>query len=100
MGTPAAYEEQPCSGPNCEYMDGESRTYSNVDRTKFESLRSAIAVYAKLPEGDNGSIESQGMRGRYDYDPQAQTLTVTLEEVPFFIPRSMIWNVIENALQK
>lgn len=80
-------------------MEQDSRTYSNVDRAKFENLRSAIAPYATLPEGDSGSIESQGIKGRYDYDPQAQTLTITLEEVPFFIPRSMIWNVMETTLR-
>lgn len=81
-------------------MEEESRTYTNVDRARFENLRSAIAAYAKLPEGDRGSIESQGMKGRYDYDAQTQTLTITLEEVPFFIPRPMIWNVMDSALQK
>lgn len=80
-------------------MSEESKTYQNVDPAKIERLRSAISNYVTLPEGDAGSIESQGMKGRYLYDPAAQTLTLTLEEVPFFIPRAIIWSTIERALE-
>lgn len=79
-------------------MSEESKTYHNVDRAQIERLRSAISAYVKLPDGDTGAIESQGMKGRYVYDAQAQTLTLTLDEVPFFIPRGMIWSTIERAL--
>jgi hypothetical protein len=80
-------------------MTEESRTYTNIDRAKAENLRSAIAAYVKLPEGDSGSLESQGIKGRYAYDAQAKTLTLTLEEVPFFIPRAIIWSTLERALE-
>jgi hypothetical protein len=80
-------------------MSEESKTYQNIDRAKMDRLRSAISNYVALPEGDAGGIESEGMRGRYLYDPAAQTLTLTLEEVPFFIPRAMIWSTIERALE-
>jgi hypothetical protein len=80
-------------------MAEESKSYNNIDREKFERLRSQIASYVQLPPGDSGAIESQGMRGRYAYDEPSKTLTLTLEEVPFFIPRAMIWSTIERALQ-
>jgi hypothetical protein len=79
-------------------MAEESKTYTGIEREKFERLRSQIAAYVQLPAGDNGAIESQGMRGRYAYDEASKTLTLTLEEVPFFIPRGMIWSTIERAL--
>lgn len=81
-------------------MAEESRKYENVDRAHVEQLREQIRPYAPLPEGDAGRIESQGMTGRYFYDPQARTLEVTLEEVPFFIPRGMVWATIERALDR
>lgn len=80
-------------------MDEESRTYTNVDRAKADRLKSAISAYVKLPDGDTGAIESQGMKGRYAYDAQTQTLTLTIDEVPFFIPRAMIWSTLERALE-
>lgn len=80
-------------------MAAETRTYPNVDREKTEKLREAIGPYVQLPEGDSGAIESQGIKGRYAYDAQAKTLTLTLEEVPFFIPRAMIWSTLERALE-
>jgi hypothetical protein len=80
-------------------MAEESRTYPDVERARFEELRSQIAAYVTLPPGDAGAIESQGVKGRYAYDANAKTLTLTLEEVPFFIPRAMIWSTIERALR-
>ncbi len=80
-------------------MADESKTYSNVTRAQFDKLRGRIAAYAQLPEGDNGTIESQGMKGSFAYDEAAMTLTLTLDEVPFFIPRAMIWSTIDRALQ-
>jgi hypothetical protein len=80
-------------------MAEESKTYSNIERTQVDKLRAQIANYVQLPPGDSGTIESQGMRGRFQYDEGAKTLTLTLEEVPFFVPRGMIWSTIERALQ-
>jgi len=80
-------------------MAEESKTFTSIERAQLEKLRSQLAAYVQLPEGDSGEIASQGMKGRYAYDESAKTLTLTLEEVPFFIPRGMIWSTIERALQ-
>jgi hypothetical protein len=81
-------------------MSDERKTYSNVTRAQLNDLRSQISAYAKLPDSDSGTIESQGMKGSFAYDEAAQTLTLTLDEVPFFIPKGMIWSTIERALGK
>ncbi len=80
-------------------MAEETKTFSNIERGQVDKLRAQLAAYVQLPEGDSGEITSQGMKGRYSYDEPAKTLTLTLEEVPFFIPRGMIWSTIERALQ-
>ncbi|HEY9181154.1 MAG TPA: hypothetical protein VIO32_10580 [Candidatus Baltobacteraceae bacterium] len=80
-------------------MSDETKTYTNISRAQVDALRKQLSAYAQLPAGDSGSIESQGMKGSYAYDEAAQTLTLTLDEVPFFVPRGMIWSTIERALQ-
>jgi hypothetical protein len=79
-------------------MASESKTYTNIDRAKVNDLRSAISAFVKLPDGDSGTIESQGMKGTFAYDEPARTLTLTIDEVPFFIPRAMVWSNIERVL--
>lgn len=79
-------------------MAAESKTFQNVDRAKVNRLRDSIAPYVKLPDADSGSIQSQGIKGSYRYDEPAQTLTLTLDDVPFFIPSAMIWSTIERSL--
>lgn len=81
-------------------MSEDSKTYTDVSREQVDRLRSQISAYAQLPPGDSGSIESQGMKGSFAYDEPARTLTLTLDEVPMFIPRGMIWSTIERALGK
>jgi hypothetical protein len=80
-------------------MSDRSKTYTNVTRAQLDRLRSQISAYVKLPETDAGTIESQGMKGSFAYDEHAQTLTLTLHEVPFFIPKATIWSTIDRALQ-
>ncbi len=80
-------------------MAAETKTYENVERAQVDNLRSQIAAYVPLSPGDSGTIESQGVKGGFAYDEAAKTLTLTLDEVPFYIPRGMIWSTIERALQ-
>ncbi len=80
-------------------MAEETKTYSNISRAQVEKLRSAIAAFVPLPQSDSGTIESQGMKGSFDYNETAQTLTLSISEAPFFVPRAMIWSTIESALQ-
>lgn len=80
-------------------MAEDTKTYSNVSRAQVERLRSAIAAYVELPQSDRGTIESHGMKGGFDYNETAQTLTLSISEAPFFVPRAMIWSTIERALQ-
>lgn len=77
----------------------ESKTYSNVTREQVDKLRSAIAAYVPLPDSDSGTLESHGVKGSFAYNEPAQTLTLSISEAPFFVPRSMIWSTIERALQ-
>lgn len=80
-------------------MASESKTFTRIDRAKIAALRERAGAFVTLPEGDTGEIWGQGVRGRYDYDEGAQTLTLTLDEVPMFVPRAMVWSTIENALR-
>lgn len=79
-------------------MADETRTFTGVDRQKFSGLREAIGPYVELPDGDEGTIESRGVKGSFTYDEPAQTLTLTIHEAPFFIPMGMIWNGVRQAL--
>lgn len=80
-------------------MADDTKTYTNVDRAQMDKLRSQLSAFVTLPPGDSGTIESQGMKGSYAYDEAAKTLTLTLLDVPIFIPRAMIWSTIDRALQ-
>ena len=80
-------------------MAEDTKTFSNVSRAQVEKLRSAISAYVTLPPGDAGTLESQGVKGSYAYNETAQTLTLSISEAPFFVPRAMIWSTIERALE-
>lgn len=79
-------------------MAEETRTFTGIDRSKMSRLREAIGPYVELPQADTGTIESRGVKGSFTYDEPAQTLTLTIHQAPFFIPTSMIWNGVQQAL--
>jgi len=79
-------------------MAEETRTFSGIDRAKMNRLREGIGPYVDLPPGDSATIESRGVKGSFVYDEAAQTLTITITEAPFFIPMTMIWNGVQQAL--
>ena len=80
-------------------MATETRTFPNVSRAKVDQLRKSLAAFAALPDGDTGSIESHGFNGSFAYDEPSQMLTLSIFESPFFIPRGVVWQTIENALK-
>lgn len=80
-------------------MAEETRTFSNISRARVDALRQALGAYVPLPDGDTGVIEGNGVKGSFVYDEPAQTLTLSIIDSPFFIPRAMIWSRIEGALQ-
>lgn len=79
-------------------MAEQTRTFTGIDRSKMNRLREAIGPYVELPQSDSGTIESRGVKGSFAYDEPAQSLTLTIYEAPFFIPTSMIWNGVQQAL--
>ena len=79
-------------------MASETKTYGNITRAKIDALRRSLGAFVALPAGDRGAIESQGVKGSFSYDEAAQTLTLTLDEIPFFIPRGMVWSTVERTL--
>ncbi len=79
-------------------MASETKTFTRVARSQLDTLRERIAAFVRLPDGDSGAIDAAGMKGSFAYDEPSQTLSITVDEVPFFIPRPTIWSTIERAL--
>lgn len=79
-------------------MATETKSFSGVDRERVRKLRDAVAAFVPLPEGDSGSLESHGIKGSFTYNEPAQTLTLSIDESPPFVPRGIIWGTIERAL--
>ncbi|HET7813398.1 MAG TPA: hypothetical protein VFL13_03410 [Candidatus Baltobacteraceae bacterium] len=80
-------------------MASETKTFSGIDRARMNVLRERAAAFVQLPQGDSGAIDAQGVRGSFSYDDTAQTLTITLDHTPLFVPRSMVWSTLESALR-
>lgn len=65
----------------------------------FENLRGSLAKFSvPMPPGDTGTIQSNGMTGSFRYDQAAEALELTIENVPIFVPKAMIWKAIDGAV--
>ncbi|MEO9263456.1 MAG: hypothetical protein ABI282_05135 [Candidatus Baltobacteraceae bacterium] len=79
-------------------MAEETRIYENIERSKVDTLRSALAAFVSLPDGDHGEIAKGGFAGTFDYDEPAKRLTLTIAESPPLVPRAMVWSTIERSI--
>lgn len=79
-------------------MAEETRVFENIERAKVDTLRSSLAAFVALPDGDDGEISKSGFAGTFTYDEPAKRLTLIITESPMLVPRAMVWSTIERAL--
>ncbi|MDQ2865983.1 MAG: hypothetical protein M3R51_07125 [Candidatus Eremiobacteraeota bacterium] len=79
-------------------MADDTRVFEDIERAQIDTLRSSLATFVALPEGDRGRIAKSGFAGTFDYDERLKRLTLTIAQSPMFVPRSIIWSTIEKSL--
>lgn len=75
--------------------------YGGITRHELKSLRSDLAKEGvSVPEGDNVTVEGpHGILLQASYDESKQTLKINIVKKPFFIPDSMIWNIVDAGVE-
>lgn len=79
-------------------MAAETRTYTGISRGAMDGLRKSLERYVTLPEGDSGTLTSNGMTGSFTYDEGRQRLDLTITSFPMLLPRNMIWKAVDGAI--
>ena len=80
--------------------DTTSKEYNGIPRTTIDRWREdAARTGAPLPEGDRFTMAKSGVTISADYDEPSQTLKITIDDKPAFIPDSMVWSIIEATLK-
>ncbi|MCX2740868.1 hypothetical protein [Pontibacter anaerobius] len=69
--------------------------YEGIKPEAFDQLKNKLQTYGIKLEANNGSFSEKGVSGRYDYNPDAETLK--LDELTVGFPASMMVN--EDSLQ-
>lgn len=89
-------------------MASTSRTFEGVspaiwDFLKEDSKRKHDTVYDP-PDGDSGIATTSTILGilelAYNFDREQNKVTFTIENKPFLVPASQIWNSIQEAIDK
>ncbi len=79
----------------------DSREYGGTSRDTLNCIRKDLeGMGIKLPEGDNGTIEYQGVKLSVTYFEADQKLAVKILDRPVFVPESMLWQLLETRIQK
>lgn len=70
------------------------KTYS-LTPDQFAALRTRLLeLGVTLPAEDDGTLVYQGITLGYHYD--GATLTLKVQQKPFFVPTSMIWDQVDR----
>jgi hypothetical protein len=82
-------------------MMADYKYYGGITRHELKSLRTDLAKEGvSVPEGDDVTVEGpHGIQLQALYDELKQTLKINITKKPFFIPDSMIWNIVDAGVE-
>ena len=79
---------------------GDCKRYEGITRERLERLKQHLTkIGLNPPEGDNGVIESMGVKISVSYISSEQALDVCIVEKPDFIPAVLVWSQVEASLK-
>jgi len=78
----------------------DSKLYEGITREELNILRSTLEKQGvKVPEGDDVLVEGPyGVQLQLSYDSAGEMLKVSIAKKPFFVPESMIWNMVDEGV--
>ncbi len=88
------YERGEGGMPNC-------KLYGGITRAELDHLRGDLAKEGvTVPAGDDVSVAGPyGVELRVTYDEAKETLRVCITKKPFYVPESMIWDVVDAGVE-
>lgn len=80
--------------PNC-------KQYGGINREELNSLRRDLEKEGvSIPPGNEATVAGpHGIEIHVTYDEAKETLKVCITKKPFFIPESMVWGIIDAAIE-
>ncbi len=78
-----------------EFKEYTGVTRATIDRWRQDAARHGTA----LPEGDRFTLSKSGVTISADYNEPAQTLKLSIDDKPAFLPPNLIWSIIESTLR-
>ena len=79
----------------------DSKEYGGTSRDILSCIRKDLAgMGINLPEGDDGTIEYQGVKLSVTYFETDQKLSIKILAKPAFVPEAMLWQLLEARIQK
>jgi hypothetical protein len=80
--------------PDCKH-------YGGITRDELNSLRGDLKKEGvSVPPGDDVIVTGlYGVALQVTYDQTKETLKVCIAEKPFFVPESMVWQIVDAAVE-
>lgn len=77
------------------------KQYGGITRDELKSLRRDLAKEGvSVPAGDEVTVTGpHGIELQATYDETKQTLKICITKKPFFIPESMVWEIVDAGVE-
>lgn len=78
----------------------DSKTYDGISREDLNNLRLGLEKQGvKIPDGDDVLVEGPyGVNLQISYDSVMERLSISIAKKPFFVPESMVWNMVDEGV--
>jgi hypothetical protein len=82
-----------------EILMANSKEYPGTTRSRMDCLRQKLAAKGiVIPNSDTVTAEYMGVNLSINYQEPSQLLKIDIVQKPVFMPESLIWGFIDNAV--
>jgi hypothetical protein len=79
----------------------DSKEYSGIAQSALDCLKTDLqSMGIDPPQGDNGTIEYQGVKLSVSYESAEQKLSFKIVSKPMFVPESLVWQLLDGRIEK
>ena len=83
--------------------DRAKHIYDNIDKAKVDAILRALTEHGSRVTGDNPwTVDTQkhGVMLKGEWDEAALSLTITVTDTPWYVPRKAVWENIDSLMRR
>ncbi len=74
--------------------------FANITADIYEDLQEELTKIGVSISGDSGNITTKGIEGRFQRNPESDTLAIQIDKTPIILPENIVANKIIKVVER